>query len=220
MAKLNVIYLLDETGSMSDCFQETLSGMNEYLDMLKRDPQHDYRMTLVTFNSITGVNKRFRMKPVKAVKPLMAMPHSPMANSEWRGQVYHPAGMTPLYDAIGMMMDDHRNIDGKVLFVIHTDGLENQSREYTRENIAARMKQLNDRGWAFVFLGADMDAWGASRDMGIGTSRRNTVSFKKDDTVETMSAMYMATRGYAGGQSMGDNVTQDMSEDGEKYEGT
>ena len=72
--------------------------------------------------------------------------------------------MTPLYDAIGRGVDglDKRAGDGKAVLVIVTDGLENYSRKHT-ELIHARQ----DRGWLFVFLGADFAAAQQGTAMGI-----------------------------------------------------
>jgi hypothetical protein len=75
---------------------------------------------------------------------------------------------TPLLDAIGRgindlekcladMKEDDR--PSKVVFVVITDGQENASREFRRDQI---LKMINEKekqyGWQFVFLSADLDA--------------------------------------------------------------
>ena len=53
-----------------------------------------------------------------------------------------------------------------------TDGEENQSTEYTRQQIAALVKDREAAGWSFVFLGAGIDAYAEAG--GIGVSAAST----------------------------------------------
>jgi hypothetical protein len=80
-----------------------------------------------------------------------------------------PRSGTPLLDAVGTtitevgellkaMPEDER--PGRVIFVIATDGEENSSREYKREQVGKMIdEQRNIYGWDFVFIGADFDAF-------------------------------------------------------------
>jgi len=45
-----------------------------------------------------------------------------------------------------------------VIAAILTDGLENSSREYTRQEVFDRIRQRQAEGWEFVFLAANQDA--------------------------------------------------------------
>jgi hypothetical protein len=79
-----------------------------------------------------------------------------------------PRGMTALLDATGRaivqtgeylkgMPEDQR--PGNVTFIVITDGIENASVEYTRERLAAMIKEQQDKyAWHFIFLGANQDA--------------------------------------------------------------
>jgi hypothetical protein len=52
-----------------------------------------------------------------------------------------------------------------------TDGLENASREYTREQVFQRIRHQSDvYGWEFVYLGAKLDAIAAGRRVGVAGS--------------------------------------------------
>jgi hypothetical protein len=49
--------------------------------------------------------------------------------------------------------------------LIVTDGLENASREYSRQMIFDLIDARRSRGWVFVFLGANQDAYAEGRTM-------------------------------------------------------
>ena len=67
----------------------------------------------------------------------------------------------------------------KVIFAITTDGMENASREYTLERVKNLIEQKKEKyGWEFLFFGANIDAFGAARSMGIPA--RQTMQFSHD----------------------------------------
>ena len=174
-----VTLILDETGSMQDCKGAAIAGVNEYLKTLRQMPT-PVRFTLTLFNS-GKLDVRHRNVPVAEVLELTE-------------QTYQPAEMTPLYDAIGQTLaaTSHEvSPESKKLCVILTDGLENASREYTREGIARMLKDHEAKGWTFVYLGADHDAWAAGRD--IGLSGGNTIMFCRRDTGDTFDKLAEAT---------------------------
>ena len=93
-----------------------------------------------------------------------------------------PRGMTALLDAVGSeivktgadldkMKEDAR--PEKVLFVIVTDGEENQSKEYTFEKVKELIAHQKDAyNWSFQFLGAGEAAW-QGQSLGMGSSSYN-----------------------------------------------
>ena len=82
---------------------------------------------------------------------------------------YMPRGGTPLYDAVGRSIAEVEagNPDGKVVFVIITDGEENSSREFDRDDVFNRIAAKRKAGWEFVFMGANVDAYASGAAMGI-----------------------------------------------------
>jgi len=85
---------------------------------------------------------------------------------------YRPRGGTPLYDAMGQLITDatirSEELKGAeaVLFVVFTDGEENQSREYDRDKIFELVKRREAQGWTFVYLGANQDSYAAGGRVG------------------------------------------------------
>ena len=57
---------------------------------------------------------------------------------------------------------------GKVIFVISTDGLENSSREFTKQKVKELIKHQQEKyGWEFIFLGANINAVKEAGSIGI-----------------------------------------------------
>ena len=170
---LYVSLILDESGSMQSCKQSAIEGFNQYLKNLREEPASTW-FTLTLFNS-RWTEVRYRGVPVSTVP-------------NFDVETYRPQATTPLYDAIGQTLAAARQeapAESKRLCVILTDGLENSSKEYTRKQIFALIKECEQEGWLFVYLGADHDVWAAGEDLGIAGECR--VAFSKDDMAGTFT---------------------------------
>ncbi len=181
-----VTLILDETGSMQSCKGAAIAGVNEYLKTL-RQMSEPVRFTLTLFNS-GKLEVRHGNVSVSQVADLTE-------------QTYQPSQSTPLYDAIGLSLTaagHEAQPESKKLCVILTDGLENASREYTRDGIVRLIKDQEAKGWIFVYLGADHDAWAAGGDLGIASD--NTVQFCRRDTGRTFDRLSEATSTYLSSQ--------------------
>jgi hypothetical protein len=88
---------------------------------------------------------------------------------------YRVRGSTALLDAIGRtIITMQKEISGKVLFVITTDGYENSSVEFTKTQIKNLIKNSN---WEYLYLGADIDSYGEAA--GIGISHEHVSNYRK-----------------------------------------
>lgn len=74
--------------------------------------------------------------------------------------------------------------EGKVLAVILTDGEENASHEVTGEQVKAMIEEREAKGWTFIYLGANQDAWAVGAKLAT-TRSANFVS----SSVGTRSAL-------------------------------
>ncbi len=200
-----VTLILDETGSMQSCKGAAIAGVNEYLKILRQSPI-PVQFTLTLFNS-GKLEVRHHATPVTDVPDLMEV-------------TYQPADTTPLYDALGQTLTGAgRDVphNAKKLCVILTDGLENASREYTRDGIVRMIKEWEGNGWTFVYLGADHDAWAAGGDLGIAGDNR--VQFSRRETGRMFDRLGDATVSYLLGpdrKSAGfwKDASNDVSHDG------
>lgn len=176
--RLDVVFLLDMSGSMLGMEDDTIGGYNGYLDNMK---DSDAKVTTVLFN---GSHEMITNgKCIKNVKKLSR-------------KQYIPGGLTALLDAIGDTIKymDEKGPD-KVLFIITTDGEENSSRRYTKEDIK-RLINIHDN-WEFIYLGADIDSYSEASSIGIKSNR--TSNYKKTskgvsklfDKLKNISWLYM-----------------------------
>jgi hypothetical protein len=165
-----VSFLLDETGSMQSIKEDTIGGFNAHLETLRRNGG-DIVFSLVSFNS-SEIRKRYVAEPIEKIRPLTEAD-------------YQPKAMTPLIDAAVKMIKAtaeavaKRTDDPAVVVVMQTDGLENVSVEYDSADLALLIKEKEQAGWQFMFLGAGLDAFAAARHAGVHIDAARVVSYDR-----------------------------------------
>jgi hypothetical protein len=158
---MDVSILLDGSGSMQPLLYDTIGGFNRFLEEQKKLPVH-VAFTLVVFNH--NYHLIYGGIPIKAATPLT-------------DQNYCPGGTTALLDAVGRLIDEtgerlkampENERPGKVLIVIITDGQENTSRRFCRQDIFDRINRQQDvYKWDFVFMGANQDSFAEAGAIGL-----------------------------------------------------
>ncbi|MBR3030797.1 MAG: VWA domain-containing protein [Bacteroidales bacterium] len=185
----NVI-ILDESGSMSAIYKETLSSMNEVLNGIRRDqedhPDQKNFVTIVTFEGegVKGVKTRRDRVPIASIK-------------DFTEEDYRPGACTPLYDAMGKTLNELETLvpeGDRVLATVITDGYENSSEEYSGRTIKALVDRLRAKGWTLAYIGANQDAVGVARELHIS----NALNFDATgEGVELMSIKWSRARSKA-----------------------
>jgi Mg-chelatase subunit ChlD len=181
----HIAFVLDQSGSMQSYKQQTITGFNEYIQTLQRQ-NTDFRLTLIAFNECE-TRTVYDAVPIRAVQPL-------------NDDTYQPDCGTPLYDSIALAV---RGLDARVagqpnasaLVTIMTDGLENASKEYSRDAIFALIKEREAKGWTFAYLGANQDAYAVGG--GIGIARSNSKQYAMADVAAEMEKLGAQTVSYA-----------------------
>jgi hypothetical protein len=177
-----VSFLLDETGSMDSVRDKTVSGFNEYVATL-RTTETPTLLGLMTFNT-EGFNVVYNCEDIHSVADLTR-------------ESYRPRALTNLYDAIARLVHDTEDRVKRmspaplVMCPIMTDGEENSSTEYTRAAVFKLITDKEKEGWAFVYLGANQDAWAASESIGI--HRRNSANYQADAPERALRSTAEAT---------------------------
>jgi len=165
--KVLVFTVLDRSGSMSSNRKGTIDGYNEYICGLRDDKKTEYSVTLIQFDAPQTVPELTVSYEDRALADV------PDLNLD----SYEPRGNTPLYDAIGECV---RRTDAKgrgVIMLIITDGLENASREFTKDSVKELVKKKEAEGWTFSFLGADIDSYAVGGSVGVAAA--NTANYVK-----------------------------------------
>ena len=173
--KNHIVFLLDETGSMFSCKDDTVGGFNNFI---KEQKKNDIKFTMTLFNS-SKVERRHVDEPIKNVKKL-----SPSN--------YNPSCMTPLWDAIGSTINSLPK-QKNVLFVIMTDGFENCSREFNSKSVKNLIgEKQKKKGWKFMFLGADIDNFSDADNLGIN----KTFLVQKNNMVSNYASLSASVTNY------------------------
>lgn len=162
----NVI-ILDKSGSMESIRQAAVSGFNETLNGIKKaqekyaDTQEHY-VSLVAFCSCES-RQIFDKVPVAKARHLTM-------------EDYQPCCCTPLYDAMGFTLTTMRKQvkdieDAVVVVTIITDGMENDSKEYTGAAVKKLVEQLRGEGWTFTYMGANQNSGEVAFNLSIRNAR-------------------------------------------------
>ncbi len=157
--EMDVVFILDRSGSMHGSEDDTIGGFNSYIEQNRKN---NYNVTTVLFdNEYELLYEGIKIQDVK-----------PLTNKE-----YYTRGSTALLDAIGRSinyMDDKKS--KKALFIITTDGYENSSREYTKDKIKKLIKKHDN--YEFMYIGADIDSYSEGESLGI--KKQNISNYVKD----------------------------------------
>lgn len=150
---LDLIFVIDRSGSMWGSEEDTIGGFNSFIEREKNN-ETDTKVTTILFNNKYEV--LYERKSIDDVKPLTS-------------EEYFVGGSTALFDAIGNAVTSlNCKIENKTLFVIMTDGLENSSREFSKSQIR---NMINNSSWEFIFIGADIDSYKEAGSIGFKKSR-------------------------------------------------
>ena len=153
MAKYTqIIVVLDRSGSMHHIKADTIGGFNQFLNEQKKQ-KGKAEMSLVLFDDQYEVV--FERLDIQTIVEL-------------NDETFVPRGTTALLDAIGKTISStystiksakKKDRPEQVIFVVITDGMENASKEYTREAIFNMITEMKEKDkWEFMFLGANQDA--------------------------------------------------------------
>ena len=168
---VNLICILDRSGSMQHLTSDTIGGYNSFIEQQKK-LGGEAVVTTVLFDN--------RYEKLLDKVSLTEVP-------ELTEKEYQARGTTAMLDAIGMTLNElagEMEKEGicpsrrKVLCCIMTDGQENASQEYDKASVKYMITQGQQYGWEFVFLGANIDV--AQEAEAIGISQDKAVAYKAD----------------------------------------
>ncbi len=177
-----VVFILDRSGSMSGLESDTIGGFNSMLAKHKNGENAALVSTVLFDHESEVIHDRL---------PIAEVPN--LTDKE-----YFVHGNTALLDAMGDAIKHIRNIHkyarpedvpAKTIFIITTDGEENSSHRYTYYDIKKLVEAQKEKGWDFVFLGANIDAISVASHMGISANRAVNYHNDKRGTKARYSAM-------------------------------
>jgi uncharacterized protein YegL len=168
----HIICLLDKSGSMgfNNIIKEARGSVNS---IIKKQKEKNIGKATISIHLFDDTYESiYTMSPLEDAKKL--------TEDDWDA-----GGMTRLYDGIGITIRNEKKLiadlpknkrPDKILFVITTDGDENNSKEFQDANqIKKLINKQEKEGWKFIYTAAGKDAFNAGTKIGI--SAGNTLSF-------------------------------------------
>ena len=166
-----MVFIIDRSGSMAGLEADTIGGFNAMIEKQKEEDGKVYVSTVLFSNASKVIHDRVDLAKVEPLN---------------RRQ-YRVGGCTALLDAIGGAIHHIGNVHKyarpedvpeHTIFVITTDGMENASCRYTQKMIKTRITQAQkERGWEFIFLGANIDVAQTADDLGIRRDRATNYKY-------------------------------------------
>lgn len=159
-----LVMILDRSGSMGGLEDDTIGGFNSMINKQKKEEGEAYVSVVLFDDRIEVLYDRVEIHRVE-----------PMTDRQ-----YYVRGCTALLDAVGGAIHHIGNvhkyarkedIPKKTLFIITTDGMENASLNYSYEEVKRMIGEKKEKGWEFIFLGANIDAAKEAERFGIHKSR-------------------------------------------------
>lgn len=170
---INLIIILDRSGSMSTVWTDMIGGLKTFIGEQKNfagKNNKDIKITFVIFDDQYEIVHNYIS----------------INDFEFEENKYMPRGMTALLDAVGKTInkigeDLNRKPENekpsKNMIIIITDGEENSSTEFKKDQIKQMIKHQKEKyNWEFVFLGANQDSF--SEAGGLGIKRSSTMNYK------------------------------------------
>ena len=159
-----VVFILDESGSMYPLKDDTIGGFNSMLEKQRKIDGEVYVSTVLFSDRSKVIHDRIGIKEI----------------SDMKNEDYEPSGCTALLDALGDAIKHistiHKyarkeDVPDNTLFIIITDGMENASHRYNDKDVKKMIEEKKKKGWEFIFLAANIDAietastYGINKDM-------------------------------------------------------
>lgn len=160
---IEVVFILDRSGSMAGLELDTIGGFNSMLEKQRKEPGDAYVSTILFDDTSEVIHDRL---PIHEVPKLTE-------------NEYYVRSCTALLDAVGGAISHIANIHKyarqedipeRTLFIITTDGMENASHRYTYKMVRQMIQEQKEKGWEFIFLGANIDAAQEAERFGIDES--------------------------------------------------
>jgi len=192
----DITILLDRSGSMCSIKSSIIEGLNYFIKKQQELKDESCRLSLIQFDSENPMELLLNAVDINLVNVLTDAD-------------FVPRGMTPLLDCIGrtILMTQNRidnNKPAKILFVIITDGEENSSVEYNRDQIFKIIEDKRHEMWDFIFMGANQDSIASGNKIGISAD----TSYNFNTTSKSIKTSFI---------TLGDKTTKYRSDKSSNY---
>jgi hypothetical protein len=184
-----IVMVIDESGSMEVIRDDIIGSINTFIAAQRNEKGIvPTTFTLIKFSDITETI--INNKGLNDVKTLAK-------------EDYSPSGGTALFDAIGDTIRKWNKVKN-VLMVIVTDGQENASKYYSKNEITEMIEsKKKNNGWTYVYLSNDLSVAEQGENIGLCTSGDVTNAVVRHERMGSyiMHDLNDATTTYRSGKS-------------------
>ena len=206
---VKIINIIDKSGSMKKMKDIAISGFNEFL-LNQKDVEGDALVSTALFSGSRYYEMVYEDVDIQNCKFL-------------DNDNYQPDGLTALYDAIGITINHEIDKLGnlsmeerpeKILCVILTDGDENSSKKFKKDQIKKLIGEMREEfNWEFIFLAADEQASTKAETMGISSGNSYAFTNNAEGLKDAYRGVSFAATSYRNSKSVKlDNLMQDYEE--------
>ena len=178
-----IVFILDRSGSMAGLESDTIGGFNSMIKKQQKETDGNALVSTVIFDHESIIlHDRVALNKI-----------NPLTEKD-----YEVRGSTALLDAIGDAVKHIKNVHKyaraddrpqKTLVVITTDGMENSSVRFSYNDIKKLIERQKEKGWEFIFLGANIDAVEVAEHIGIDARRAVNYHADRKGTSEVFGAI-------------------------------
>lgn len=178
--KVKLILVIDASGSMGPTQVETVTAVEKLVKEHRELEDKKVHLQIYSFDDV-----------VRELVPTMKLKKYTNTFSE----LYTVGGLTALFDAVCRAVDDNKENTkyAKTSLIILTDGAENASQTFTKEDVSERLDHVQDNlGWDVTYLGAkraDFEKYTAS----LGIKQGKSVAFDPNAVGQRSFSLNSAT---------------------------
>ncbi len=185
----SIVFIIDGSTSMNPQRSDVIAGVMANLRTCL-EKSDNVSVTIVSFNNeVKSIINKIKLSSDNLDQIETTL------NAE-----YTCKGYTALFDAIGLTLSG-LSADDKALVVVATDGLDNESKLYKKENIASMINQFQTSGrCSFIFLCEGVEAFNDSQSAGLTTGQNTQSMLLKPGSM----GVFMRSR------QMSDSLSQSM----------
>lgn len=213
---MRIEFLLDRSGSMGQIKSDVIGGFNQFLSeqaAMSRKLNDGATISLTQFDSGNRQEVLYRDALVE-IAPRLS------------DETFKPGSSTPLYDAMGILLSrllseptesrpvyteqrDYFQPTSKGVVAILTDGLENDSREFSRNRVFDMVEDVKRRGWTVAYLGANQDALAVGGTVGVRAGSTQSFAATPAGTRQAYGSVSHSTSNLRTNSATGQSVNPD-----------
>ena len=206
----HIEFILDASGSMAILKGFVVESFNGFIQEQKKLPGN-VSFSLVTFEGGDARNIKYAFQDLKDVKELTALD-------------YQLGGSTPLFDAIGLSIDDLKKqfarLDAhkrpsKVVIAIMTDGDENSSNRYTKQQAMTKIEDQKRLDCKIALLTSELSALKTAESAGIRSQSMSGYAASQAGVANAFNNLSRGIGTYRGASSASSHINLKKESDGD-----